>query len=409
MIRLCSIRHCKWPFLLASVLLLSISPLTGARSEQTDFAHWLQDLRQEARQQGISGKTLDQALTGIHPLERVIELDHRQPEFTETFWNYLKARVTPQRIAIGKHLLQRHHQLLQQMAHRYGVPARYLVAFWGLETNFGKYQGRFPTVNALVTLAYDPRRGAFFRSQALAALRILDQGHITADKMLGSWAGAIGQLQFLPSTFLANAVDDDHDGKKDVWSSLPDVFASGANYLHHLGWQKEQLWGREVRLPRGFDWTLTGLQTRKTLSTWIRLGVRKANGAPLPRADLQGAIVLPQGHNGPAFLVYDNFRVILKWNRAINYGIAVGHLADRMIGLPPIRNGRQADNRRLTHALALELQQRLNALGYASGEPDGVAGARTRLAVRAYQQARDLAADGYPSVAVLEQLRRQAP
>jgi len=406
----CSSRRSHWlPFLLTSALMLTNLADATTRNGETDFTLWLQGLRKEALQQGISTQTLDHALKGVRPIERVIELDHRQPEFTETFWNYLRARVTPHRIATGKRLLQRHHQLLQRMARHYGVPPRYLVAFWGLETNFGKYQGRFPTVNALVTLAYDPRRGEFFRVQALDALRILDQGHITANKMKGSWAGAIGQLQFMPSTFLANAVDGDNDGKKDVWSELPDVFASGANYLHHLGWRKEELWGREVQLPRQFDWQLTGLKTSKSLKTWSNLGVKRANGAPLPKADMQGAIVLPQGHEGPAFLVYNNFQVILKWNRAINYAIAVGHLADRMIGLPAIRNGRQADNRRLSYKLALELQQRLNALGFASGEPDGVPGARTRQAVRAYQQASGLPTDGYPSVALLEQLRRQKP
>ncbi len=403
-------RRCNWlSFLMTAALMFTNLVATAARNEETDFTLWLQGLRKEALQQGISRQILEHALNGIKPIARVIELDHRQPEFTETFWNYLRARVSAQRIATGRRLLQRHHQLLQRMAQRYGVPPRYLVAFWGLETNFGKYQGRFPTVNALVTLAYDPRRSGFFRAQALDALKILNQGHTTVDKMQGSWAGAIGQLQFLPSTFLDNAVDDDGDGKKNVWSSLPDVFASGANYLHRLGWRKEELWGREVQLPRQFDWQITGLQTRKSLKTWSKLGVKRANGAPLPVADMQGAIILPQGHEGPAFLVYNNFQVILKWNRAINYAIAVGHLADRMIGLPPIRNGQQVDNRRLSHQLALELQQRLNALGFSSGEPDGVAGARTRQAVRAYQQARGLAADGYPSIALLEQLRRQTP
>ncbi|MFQ5487210.1 MAG: lytic murein transglycosylase [Gammaproteobacteria bacterium] len=400
-----SISRRHFSVILVTMLWLMIMTI-GTAFAAEDFQQWLLDLRREAAARGISTATLDNALRGIQPLPRVIELDQRQPEFTETFWNYLDKRITASRIQQGQRLLLRHRALLADVERRYGIPPRYLVAFWGLETNYGSYLGSFPTVPALLTLAYDPRRSDFFRSEALDALRIIDQGHVTAATMKGSWAGAIGQLQFLPSTFLRHAVDGDGDGKKDVWHDVQDVFASGAHYLQQMGWKHGERWGREVRLPPRFDWNLAGIDIKKPLTDWARLGVRRVDGAPLPATDMSGTIVLPQGHAGPAFLVYDNFEVILKWNRSINYAIAVGHLADRLVGLPPLRNGRRADNHRLTRELALELQQRLNALGFDSGTADGIPGSRTRAAVRAYQQTAGLPADGYPSLPLLEHLRR---
>jgi membrane-bound lytic murein transglycosylase B len=369
------------------------------------FESWLAGLRREAQEQGVSPETLARALGQVRPIERVIELDRRQPEFTQTFWSYLDKRVTPERVARGRQLLEAHGALLRSVSARYGVQPHYLVAFWGLETNFGDVLGDFPVIDALATLAYDGRRDSFFRAQLLDALRILDAGHVSLGRMKGSWAGAMGQLQFIPSTFVRYAVDGDRDGRKDLWDTLPDVFASGANFLAGLGWNGDERWGREVRLPADFDWELAQLDLKKPLAAWSALGVRHASGAPLPQADMRAALVLPQGHAGPAFLVYDNFEAILGWNRSVNYAIAVGHLADRLIGLPPLSTGRGADNRPMSRDQTLELQQRLAALGYAVGEPDGVSGAQTRAAVRAYQRARGLKADGYPSVSLLEALR----
>lgn len=369
------------------------------------FDRWLEGLRHEAREQGISSATLNAALAAVRPSDRVIELDRRQPEFTQTFWDYLDKRVTPERVARGRELLEAHGALLRSVSARYGVQPHYLVAFWGLETNFGGYLGDFPVIDALATLAYDGRRDAFFRAQLLDALRILDAGHVSLPRMKGSWAGAMGQLQFIPSTFVRYAVDADGDGRKDLWGTLPDVFASGANFLAGLGWKGDERWGREVRLPAGFDWELAQLDLEKPLAAWAALGVRQTSGAPLPQADMRAALILPQGHAGPAFLVYDNFDAILGWNRSINYAIAVGHLADRLIGLPPLSTGRGADNRPLSRDQTLEIQERLAALGYDVGEPDGVVGPKTRAGVRAYQKSSGLAADGYPSVSLLEGLR----
>ena len=394
---------------LLAMVLFCMPPMLFASEDSERFAAWLQALRLEARQQGISEQTVQAALTDVQPIPRVIELDRRQPEFTQTFLDYLNDRVTPQRIARGREMLRKHRVLLAQVYKKYRIPPRYLVAFWGLETNFGKHLGAFPVVNSLATLAFDERRSDFFRQELLDALLILDQGHVSVADMKGSWAGAIGNLQFLPSTFLKYSVDATGDGKNDVWNNLVDVFHSGGNYLQQLGWQPEQLWGREVRLPEDFDWRQARLEVKKPVAQWAALGVTRANGRPLPRADLQGAIVLPQGNAGPAFLVYDNFEVILRWNRSINYGIAVGHLADRLIGLPPLRNGLDVDNRPLSREQVMQLQEALNRLGFYEGETDGIIGSRTRKALRAYQAKAQLPVDGHASLPLLKQLRGQLP
>lgn len=385
-------------------------PAKSQAAAEADFQTWLDGVRREAAAKGISAATLHRALDKVHLVRRVVQLDRRQPEFTQTFWDYLDKRVTPARIARGQQLLAQHQALLDSVQRRYGVPARYLVAFWALETNFGDYVGRFPVIDAVATLAYDQRRSQFFRTQLLDALRIIDAGHITPQEMKGSWAGAMGQLQFIPSTFMRYAVDGDGDGRLDLWTDLADVFASGANYLSHVGWQREQRWGRAVHLPKAFDWRLVGLQDRRSLKDWAARGVRRADGGPLPQdTSVQAALVLPQGHKGPAFLVYNNFRTILHWNRSVNYALAVGILADRLVGVPPLRLGRDVDNRALSRSQSIELQRRLLALGYAAGHPDGIIGSRTRAAVRAYQIATGLPADGYPSPDVLEHLRRSTP
>jgi membrane-bound lytic murein transglycosylase B len=372
------------------------------------FQRWLDDLRREARDQGVRAETLDTALADVAPIQRVIELDRRQPEFTQTFWTYLDKRVTEQRVERGRELLAKHRPMLQAVAAEYGVQPRFLVAFWGLETNYGDYMGSFPVIGSLATLAYDDRRAGFFRTQLLHALRIVDQGHITADRMMGSWAGAMGHLQFIPGTFVRHAVDATGEGRKDIWGTLPDAFASGANYLSNLGWNGDERWGREVRLPEGFDWSLATLDTRKPLDAWARMGVRRADGGALPTPEgMQGSIVIPQGHDGPAFLVYGNFRHILSWNRSINYAISVGYLADRIVGLPEFRTGRNVDNRALSRDQVMAMQRLLNQLGHDAGSVDGLPGPSTRAAIRRFQQARDLPADGHPSVDLLERLRGQ--
>ncbi|MCJ8502701.1 lytic murein transglycosylase [Desulfatitalea alkaliphila] len=410
------------PAAVAALILLSVlcggtaqvSAETQAKAASADapdpaFATWLASLREEARDSGISEATLDAALQDVALLVRVIELDRRQPEFTQTFWQYLDRRVTDTRVERGRMLLEKHGLLLNEIQASYGVPARYLIALWGLETNFGDYMGNNRVIDALVTLAYDQRRARFFRAELLQALKIIDQGHITPDGMMGSWAGAMGHMQFMPSTFMGYAVDHTGDGRKDIWGSLPDAFSSAANFLANSGWQAGELWGREVRLPARFDLALADIRTRKTIAQWSALGVRRAAGGPLPPADMEGAIVMPQGQSGPAFLVYDNFRVIMRWNRSVNYAVTVGHLADRIVGMPPLANGREADHAPLTRSEIMELQQLLNQLGFVAGAADGLPGPSTQSAIRDFQKQHALPPDGYPSPALLQRLRQSAP
>ena len=370
-----------------------------------DFQKWLEALRDDARAAGISDRTLDVALKDIKLVTRVVDRDRSQFEFTQTFLTYLRKSVTDKRIKRGQKLLAEHRRLLDKIYAQFNVPPRYLVAFWGLETNFGDNMGSFPVIDALVTLAYDQRRSDFFRVQLIDALHIIDDGHITPKAMKGSWAGAMGQMQFMPSTFVEHAIDFTGDGRKDIWHSLPDAFSSAANYLSNIGWRPGQLWGREVLLPDGFELLLATMDTKKSAEAWSALGVRRANGNALPKVKMEGSIVLPQGHKGPAFLVYDNFRVILRWNRSISYAICVGYLADRFVGLPEIANGKDADHEPLSRFEIEAIQQNLNFLGYEAGSVDGLLGPNTKTALRSFQVDHSLPADGYPSVDLLNILR----
>ncbi|KZD09784.1 lytic transglycosylase [Oceanibaculum pacificum] len=302
----------------------------SAQANDQPFAAWLQELRAEAVQKGIKQSTLDAALTGIKPIPRVIELDRKQPEFTLTFQQYIDRVVPQSRIDRGRAMMAEHKALLEPISERYGVPARVIVALWGIETDFGRVTGNFPVVEALATLAYDGRRSAFFRKELMDALTILDEGHIAPKAMIGSWAGAMGQNQFMPSSFRAYAVDYSGDGRRDIWTTQPDIFASIANYLSRVGWKSDQTWGRPVRLPNGFDATLAAQKTVKPISEWQAMGVRRANGGDLPTRDLPAMIVQPGGAEGPAFMVYDNFEAILKWNRSTYFALAAGRLSDAL-------------------------------------------------------------------------------
>jgi membrane-bound lytic murein transglycosylase B len=285
------------------------------------------------------------------------------------------------------------------------VQPYFLIAFWGLETNFGTFTGNKSVIRSLATLAFDTRRSDFFRRELLEALGIVDAGHVPADGFQGSWAGATGQLQFMPSTFNAYAVDGDGDGKLDIWNSYPDMFASAANYLNSVGWHSKEIWGREVRLPAKFDLSLAVLDVEKPIADWQNLGVRRADGRNLPRAALSSSIILPGGAEGPAFLVYRNFRSILVWNRSLLYALSVGHLSDQIIHLGNLRAARPKKEKPLRRTEVEEMQTMLLHLGFDPGRPDGVVGTMTRAAIRAYQRQADLPADGYPTVALLKGLR----
>jgi membrane-bound lytic murein transglycosylase B len=396
----------KYLYILAFII-TTLPALVLPAQGSDDFSIWLEGLRQEAREKGISETTLHAALDNLQPIPRVIELDRRQPEFTQTFWAYLDARVTEDRIERGRMLLELHAELLESIERQYGVQPRFLVAFWGLETNFGDYLGSFPVIGSLATLAHDPRRSDFFRSELLAALSIIDDGHISASEMIGSWAGAMGQPQFMPSTFVRFAVDADGDGRRDIWYNLTDVFASAANFLSESGWQGDKTWGREVRLPPAFNLELTGLEVEKTLAAWQILGVRKITGDDLPPLNMKGSLVLPAGHAGPAFLVYNNYRTILQWNRSDLYAIAVGHLADRIAGKGRLVTTRPVSEQQLSRIQVEKIQELLAAQGFDPGPVDGVVGSQTRQAIKEFQRTAKLPADGHPTPELLEALGKK--
>ena len=304
-----------------------------AQDEGTEsFAEWREGVRSQALSLGISAATFDAAFSGIEPIPRVIELDRSQPEVTITFAQYLERVVPDSRVKQGRELLAKHRDLLEPIGREYGVPPRFIVALWGIETSFGNFLGGFPVIGSLATLAHDGRRSAYFREELLNALRILEDGHITPEAMVGSWAGAMGQSQFMPSSFVRYAVDHDGDGKRDIWGTHADVFASAANYLAQAGWRAGETWGRQVQLPAGFDPAQADLKVKKTLAEWQEQGLRRANGADLPQAAMSGSVVLPGGEGGPAYLVYDNYRTIMRWNRSFYFATSVGLLADRIGG-----------------------------------------------------------------------------
>jgi membrane-bound lytic murein transglycosylase B len=373
------------------------------------FEDWLAGLREDAVSRGVSQETLDSAFYGVVPIERVLELDRRQPEFAETFWKYLNTRVTPERIARGRALLVEHSALLADVQRRYGVQPRFLVAFWGLESDYGGDTGDFPLVPAVTTLAYNARRASFFREQLLTLLQLIDRGDISADAT-GSWAGAFGQMQFIPSTFQAYAVDYDGDGRRDLWGSLPDIFASAANYLSSIGWDGEATWGREVVLPLGFEYAASGLDQERLLADWQRLGIGTIDGSPMPATNMRAALLLPGGVNsGPALLVYRNFRKIMNWNNSVLYAVSVGHLADRLIGGSPFATTQVYEETPMSRAQITEMQELLTRRGLDTGGLDGRVGAKTREAIRNFQQQVALPADGYPTIELLDQLRTAQP
>ena len=309
---------------------MCIRDSSTAFAEQ-NFENWVSDFKKEAKGKGISASMLDQVFVGVKPIKRIIELDRKQPEGTLTFAQYRKRVINDARIAQGRRLYTQHRELLERTAVKYGVPAQYIIALWGIETSYGNNTGGFDVVTALSTLAYDGRRSKFFRKELINALKILDAGHISHQNMKGSWAGAMGQNQFMPSSFHSFAVDGNNDGRRDIWTSLPDVFASTANYLSRSGWKEDQRWGRRVRIPKSFTKSQIGLDIKRDLQSWKNLGVTQLNGESIPVVDgFKASVVAPDGVNGPAWLVYHNYRVVLKWNRSNYFAISVGLLADQI-------------------------------------------------------------------------------
>ena len=390
-------------FLIAAAIFLSVNlPATA----QSPFEAWRQGFRATALAQGIYPRQFDTAFQGVTPNAEVIAADRFQPEFSKPIWDYLDSAVSPDRVREGRRNHRRLRRLLRRIAARYQVDSEIVTAIWGIESNYGQNRGDIYTIEALATLAYDGRRARYGTRQLIAALKILQAGQVSRAEMLGSWAGAMGHTQFIPTSFLALAVDFNGDGKRDIWGDNPaDALASTANYLHKNGWVQGQPWGVEVVLPDGFDFSKADINFRQSASYWRALGVRRADGRALPNYS-EAALLLPAGAGNPVFAVYKNFRVIQSYNQSVSYAMSVGHLADRIAGgggfiTPWARNA--AD---LSREQIVELQTLLTAKGFSTGGTDGVAGAKTRTAIIGYQRRIGLEANGFPSAALLTRLRQ---
>lgn len=442
-----------------SLLLLVFSCMQCLHSAvaEEQFDVWLTALKGDAIAAGVTEKTVQAVIDHVQLIPGVIKLDRSQPEFISPFLNYYYRRVDNDKILKGRTLLAEHDKLLTRLESQYGVPKTILLAFWGMETNYGSNKGNIDTLSALATLAYDGRRAAFFRKQLIDAMRMLDAGYVDLAGFQGSWAGAFGHMQFMPATFMLYAVDGDQDGRIDVASSMPDAFASAAKYLSQVGWRVGEPVMLEVQLPVEFAWQDARLTVRKAVEEWGSMGVRAMtgtgaadgrlvsfnsaskpvqssqykitengkdknpvqpisytpqSGSPSNTALLNGlpdttgtaAILLPQGWKGPAFMVFDNFDVIMDWNRSVNYALSVAQLARRINQQSRIIGGQQAEQGALSFGQMLQLQQVLNGKGFDAGEPDGLPGLKTQNAIRAYQQSMQLPADGYASPSLYKRL-----
>lgn len=368
--------------------------------EDTDFLSWKEQFREQAIAQGITAKTVDQAMASIELLPQVIDLDTRQPEFTQTFLQYLSKRVTLDKLDEGRLLLEEHRGLLESLQAEYGVDAHVLLALWGLESAYGKHLGNLDLLSALATLAYQGRRQDFFEEQLLILLSLIDNGHYVTEPLQGSWAGAMGHLQFIPSTLRAYGVDGDEDAVIDLRQSLPDAMASAANYLAKTGWKTGEPIAIEVILPDGFNYQEAQLSTRKPVEKWAELGIIPASLEAFPRVTGNAAILLPQGHTGPVFMVFDNFDAIMDWNKSVNYAFSVAHLSNRLKGFPDLVV-QEGGTPPTSPADTSRLQELLLIAGYDPGEPDGIAGSKTQAAIREYQAKHGMIADGYPSQSLL--------
>jgi len=371
-----------------------------------NFGEFLQDIRQQAMEIGVSESTLNAALDNLVINQNIIKFDRSQAEFSQNFWKYINTRVSQYRLNNGIRALKDNRQLLNKIYQEYGVPPHIIVAFWGLETNYGHNTGSHNLVQSLATLSFDRRRSDFFTKQLLALLKLIDDGKIPLEST-GSWAGAMGNVQFMPTNVAKYGVDADGDGELGLWSSKKDIFSSAANFLQHIGWKRAERWGREVIIPENFDFQLANLSTKKTINEWHQLGITNANGDRLPDSEFNASVLLPMGHNGPAFLVYRNFSAILNWNRSILYALSVGYLSDRLINSNKLV-ATPIDEALMSRDNITYIQNKLNKLGFETGTPDGIAGPNTRAAARSYQVSRGIPADGYVGQQLFKQIQAES-
>ncbi len=381
-----------------------VVPVTLA-SENVRFQNWIKAFRGRAAAKGISDAVLERAFAGVTYDPEVIKRDRNQSEFTKTIWDYLDSAASDARVNNGKAAVRKQRAVLDRIEAQYGVDKYVVAAIWGLESAYGTFKGSKDLVRSLATLAFDTRRGAFFEGQLIAGLRIIEAGDVSPRKMTGSWAGAMGHTQFIPTSYLDYAVDFTGDGKRDIWGENPaDALASTANYLKSFGWTTGQPWGVEVRLPEGFDYTQAARENLKLPSEWAAIGIKDIRGKAVPDHG-KASILIPAGHTGAAFMIFDNFEVLERYNTADAYVIGVGHLADRIKGGPKIQSGWPREDRALKLAERKELQERLTEAGFPT-KVDGRIGPLTINSVRAYQKAQGLVPDGYASLAILKHLRQ---
>jgi membrane-bound lytic murein transglycosylase B len=376
---------------------------TSVFANSHSFEEFLDQVRKTATEQGVSKSTIDKAFFELTPRPSAIASDKAQAEFNQNFWHYVNKRVSKVRLNNGKDTLKKNASLLTKTSEKYGVPAYVIVAFLGLESNYGNYMGSESLIRSLATLAYDKRRSKFFTRELIAVLKLMDKKTIPFDAT-GSWAGAMGAVQFMPTNVIAYGIDANNDGKVDLWNEKADIYASAANFLNKLGWKKGEKWGREALIPKNFDYQLTGLNNEKTVNEWAALGVRRGNNSNLPKSNFKASLIVPMGHRGPAFLVYRNFDAIMGWNRSILYALSVAYLSDRLNGNAKL-SAKTIDEPLLSKEDIMQIQNTLNLLGYDTGTPDGMAGSKTRKATRKFQSDIGLTADGYVGYELFQQLQ----
>ncbi len=379
-------------------------PAMPAGKSEAEFRAYLQSLWPQAQAAGVTRAVFDAALNGVTLDPRVLKPAGAQAEFVKPIWSYINGAVTAQRIEKGREMARTYQSVLADIEARYGVDRHIVLSVWGMETSYGSFTGNNSIIRALASLAFAGNREEFFRGELIGALVIIQQGHARADTLTGSWAGAMGQTQFMPTSFLKYAVDYDRDGRKDIWTNIPDALASTANYLASFGWQRGQPYGFEVILPPGFDISGHDPMEFRPFAYWMSAGVRRAGGRSMP-ASGAATIMLPAGRNGPAFLLTQNFRVIKEYNRSNAYAFGVGHLGERIAGAGPIAAAWPAAEKPLSTMQAMDLQRNLQRLGFNVGKIDGKFGDQVTSAVRAYQKKAGLVADGYPNHALLQQMR----
>jgi len=381
--------------------------ITNATIADENFDQCKINLAERAKTAGFSPYITKTVIDNISPIKRVISLDKKQPEFTQTFEQYINARVTNYHVRVGREKLKQNKELFDKLEKEYGIPRQYLVSFWGLETVFGKHKGKMSVLNSLGTLACDQRRSEFFTLELLNLFTLIESEQVSVDQLQGSWAGAMGHMQFMPTAFLKYAVDGDNDGKVDIWQSEVDALTTAANYLNQIGWQSKERWGREIKLPKNFAFNKVEFDKYYPLNYFQQLGVQQTNQQALPSYDIQAELYLPSGHKGPAFLLYPNFNVIMTWNLSKSYALSVGALANKLVGANGIEFlVKEKSNVQPYSVVAMKnLQSQLNSLGFETGEPDGIWGPKSRHAIRSFQLQHQLVADGYPNVEVFNTIK----